>query len=148
MKNYWVNTALIEARRKEMLLLEQQLKFHANRKRGKPKISTRFSVKTLWVDTIFFCDLFQVVHECNDSALIEGRRKEMLLLEQQLKFRGDVKLFPLCSASRWLVKRGDATRIYWKENAEAKLTFGRKVSKQSYNFLLFNDILVIAKKKR
>ena len=90
----------------------------------------------------------QVVHECNDSALIEGRRKEMLLLEQQLKFRGDVKLFPLCSASRWLVKRGDATRIYWKENAEAKLTFGRKVSKQMYNFLLFNDILVIAKKKR
>lgn len=89
----------------------------------------------------------KVVHECNDSALIEGRRKEMLLLEQQLKFRGDVKLFPLCSASRWLVKRGDATRIYWKENAEAKLTFGRKVSKQSYNFLLFNDILVIAKKK-
>ena len=79
MKNYWVNTALIEARRKEMLLLEQQLKFRANRKRGKPKISTRFSVKTLWVDTIFFCDLFQVVHECNDSALIEGRRKEILL---------------------------------------------------------------------
>ncbi len=90
----------------------------------------------------------KLVHECNDSALIEGRRKEMLLLEQQLKFKGDVKLFPLCSASRWLVKRGDATRIYWKENAEAKLTFGRKVSKQMYNFLLFNDILVIAKKKR
>merc|ERR1712223_465243 len=89
----------------------------------------------------------KLVTECNDSALIEGRRKEMLLLEQQLKFRGDVKLFPLCSASRWLVKRGDATRIYWKENAEAKLTFGRKVSKQMYNFLLFNDILVIAKKK-
>ena len=90
----------------------------------------------------------QVVHECNDSALIEGRRKEMLLLEQQLKFRENVKLFPLCSASRWLVKRGDVTRIYWKENAEAKLTFGRKVSKQTYNFLLFNDLLVVAKKKR
>ena len=101
------------------------------------------------LSNIYICFLIlQVVHECNDSALIEGRRKEMLLLEQQLKFRGDVKLFPLCSASRWLVKRGDATRIYWKENAEAKLTFGRKVSKQSYNFLLFNDILVIAKKKR
>ena len=89
-----------------------------------------------------------MVHECNDSALIEGRRKEMLLLEQQLKFRENVKLFPLCSASRWLVKRGDVTRIYWKENAEAKLTFGRKVSKQTYNFLLFNDLLVVAKKKR
>ena len=97
----------------------------------------------------FFLSSFQqVVHECNDSALIEGRRKEMLLLEQQLKFRENVKLFPLCSASRWLVKRGDVTRIYWKENAEAKLTFGRKVSKQTYNFLLFNDLLVVAKKKR
>lgn len=97
---------------------------------------------------IFFSSFEQVVHECNDSALIEGRRKEMLLLEQQLKFRENVKLFPLCSASRWLVKRGDVTRIYWKENAEAKLTFGRKVSKQTYNFLLFNDLLVVAKKKR
>ena len=72
----------------------------------------------------------------------------MLLLEQQLKFRGDVKLFTLCSASRWLVKRGDAVRIYWKENSEAKLTFGRRVNKQTYNLLLFNDILVIAKRKR
>ena len=26
------------------------------------------------------CNLFQVVHECNDSALIEGRRKEYVLI--------------------------------------------------------------------
>ncbi len=97
---------------------------------------------------IIFSLIFQLVKQCNDSARIEGRRKEMLLLEQQLKFRGDVKLFPLCSASRWLVKRGDVVRLYWKENAEAKLTFGRRVSKQTYNLLLFNDILVVAKKKR
>lgn len=115
---------------------------HTLEMKKKSKKGHFFSVKT------YFSFHVQVVHECNDSALIEGRRKEMLLLEQQLKFRENVKLFPLCSASRWLVKRGDVTRIYWKENAEAKLTFGRKVSKQTYNFLLFNDLLVVAKKKR
>ena len=142
----------IETRRLVIFLLSSLYKLHqmvpltkhANHRTKCQKKNEILPIPLFW----FFYSLQQVVHECNDSALIEGRRKEMLLLEQQLKFRENVKLFPLCSASRWLVKRGDVTRIYWKENAEAKLTFGRKVSKQTYNFLLFNDLLVVAKKKR
>ena len=82
--------------------------------------------------------------------MIEARRKELLQLEKQLKFPKKVKLFPLYSASRWLVKRGDAKRIFWNdEKTEGKSPtklikkFGWKdgTSKQKYHLLLFNDIL-------
>ena len=53
---------------------------------------------------------------------------------------------PLISASRWLVKRGDCTRVTWKENGE-KLTFGRRVQKQNLVLFLFTDMLVVTKKK-
>ena len=58
----------------------------------------------------------------------------------------DVKAMPLISASRWLVKRGECTRVTWKENGE-KLTFGRRVQKQNLVLFLFTDMLVVTKKK-
>ena len=58
----------------------------------------------------------------------------------------DVKAIPLISASRWLVKRGDCTRISWKESAE-KLTFGRRVHKHNLALFLFTDLLVVTKRK-
>lgn len=45
------------------------------------------------------------------------------------------------------MKRGDVTRIWWKDNVEAKLTFGRRVNRQQLAMFLFTDMLVIAKKK-
>lgn len=73
--------------------------------------------------------------------------EEMLILSQQLDFR-EVKALPLISASRWLVKKGEATRIWWKEASEAKLTFGRRVNRQSLFLFLFTDLLVVTKRKR
>ena len=58
----------------------------------------------------------------------------------------DVRAIPLISASRWLVRRGDCTRLTWKENGE-KLTFGRRVHKQSLALFLLTDMLVVTKKK-
>ena len=52
----------------------------------------------------------------------------------------------MISASRWLVKRGEATRVTWKENGE-KLTFGRRVQKQNLALFLLTDMLVVTKKK-
>ena len=66
-------------------------------------------------------------------------------LTSSLAFR-DVKAIPLISASRWLVKRGEATRLTWKESGE-KLTFGRRVHKQNLALFLFTDMLVVTKKK-
>ena len=75
------------------------------------------------------------------------RMEEMLILSQQLVFK-DLKAVPLISASRWLVKRTDVTRMWWKENSEAKLTFGRRVNKQNLVMFLFTDLLAITKRKR
>ena len=58
----------------------------------------------------------------------------------------DVRAIPLISASRWLVRRGDCTGLTWKEHGE-KLTFGRRVHKQSLALFLLTDLLVVTKKK-
>lgn len=72
----------------------------------------------------------------------------MLLLSGQLEFsRKDVKMFSVASSSRWLIRSGPMVHI----NApDIKLTFTRKLTKQAtkFYFFLFNDILVVAKKKR
>ena len=53
----------------------------------------------------------------------------------------------LVTPARYLVKQTQCTRICWKDNAD-KLTFGKKVSKQSLVLLLFTDLLLVCKKKR
>eukprot|EP00095_Tigriopus_kingsejongensis_P010586 maker-scaffold449_size167299-snap-gene-0.16 protein:Tk10586 transcript:maker-scaffold449_size167299-snap-gene-0.16-mRNA-1 annotation:"hypothetical protein DAPPUDRAFT_43086" len=88
----------------------------------------------------------KIVKECNESARSMERMEELLILSHQLDFR-EVRAVPLISASRWLVKRGEVTRIWWRDNAEARLTFGRKVNRQNLSMFLFTDLLVIAKKK-
>ena len=94
-----------------------------------------------------------MVKECNETARSMERMEELLILSQQLDFKEVRRAVPLISASRWLVKRGEkVTRIWWKEGGGdgtvSKLTFGRKVNKQSLCLFLFTDMLVITKRKR
>ena len=70
----------------------------------------------------------------------------MSYLKSTCLFFRDVRAIPLISASRWLVRRGDCTKLTWKENGE-KLTFGRRVHKQSLALFLLTDLLVVTKKK-
>ena len=93
--------------------------------------------------------------ECNETARSMERMEELLILSQQLDFKEVRRAVPLISASRWLVKRLEkVTRISWKEGAAdgsvtvAKLTFGRRVNRQSLCLFLFTDMLVITKRKR
>ncbi|XP_065202931.1 rho guanine nucleotide exchange factor 15-like isoform X2 [Planococcus citri] len=91
--------------------------------------------------------LNKIVKECNENARKFERYEEMLLLSQQLEFsRKDVKMFSVASSSRWLVKSGPLTYL---NPPDAKLTITRKLTKNTikFYFFLFNDILVIAKKK-
>ena len=86
------------------------------------------------------------------------RMEELLILSQQFDFKEVRRAVPLISASRWLVKRLEkVTRISWREGAlegghgsvtVAKLTFGRRVNRQSLCLFLFTDMLVITKRKR
>jgi len=91
--------------------------------------------------------LNRLVTECNESARSMERMEELLLLSQQLDFR-ELKAVPIISASRWLVKKGDATKICLKEGGEsAKLTFGRRVQKAQLTLVLLTDLLLITKRK-
>ena len=73
------------------------------------------------------------------------RMEEMLLLSRQLDF-GGCKAVPLISASRWLVKKGELTRLLWKETDTYRRSH-RRPHKQTLHLFLFTDLLVVTKKK-
>ena len=56
-----------------------------------------------------------------------------------------MRAIPLISASRWLVRRGDCTRLSRKEGE--KMTFGRRVIKHQITLFLLTDLLLVTKKK-
>ena len=112
---------------------------------------------------------FQLVQDCNESARNMERMEEMLILSRQLDFREVKSYVPLISASRWLVRRGEVTRVWWEGAGNdlnglnssghsshhhhtfstEKLTFGRKaINRTNYTFFLFTDLLAITKRKR
>lgn len=51
--------------------------------------------------------------------------------------------FPLVSSSRWMVKRGELTAF-----VEDSGIFLKRTSRQQVYFFLFNDVLIVTKKKR
>ncbi|KAM8927401.1 rho guanine nucleotide exchange factor 16 [Pelodytes ibericus] len=82
----------------------------------------------------------KLVRQCNDGARKMERTEQMYTLQTQLEF-GKIKPFPLISASRWLVKRGEL--ILMEESGIFRKGFGRTY----YYLFLFNDVLIITKKK-
>ena len=88
----------------------------------------------------------QIVQECNEGARKAERIHEMLVVSNQLDF-ADVKAISVMSASRWLVKKGELQRLSWRDIDAPRLTFGRKIHKQTVYVFLFTDLLVITKRK-
>lgn len=68
------------------------------------------------------------------------RTEMMYTINSQLEFK--IKPFPLVSSSRWLVKRGELAAY-----VEDTVLFSKRMSKQQVYFFLFNDVLIITKKK-
>ncbi|RWS07018.1 Rho guanine nucleotide exchange factor 26-like protein [Dinothrombium tinctorium] len=93
--------------------------------------------------------LNKVVRDCNAAARQYERWHELSEVERKLRFM-NIKKFPLASASRFLLKKGEVTRI--KPEFQSSILIG-SMSKSPYwsksqNYLfLFNDLLVITKKK-
>ncbi|XP_072282108.1 rho guanine nucleotide exchange factor 16 [Pyxicephalus adspersus] len=82
----------------------------------------------------------KLVKQCNEGARKMERTEQMYTLQTQLEF-GKMKPFPLISASRWLLKRGEL--MLMEESGIFRKGFGRP-----YCYLfLFNDVLIITKKK-
>ncbi|KAI1890474.1 hypothetical protein AGOR_G00154080 [Albula goreensis] len=83
----------------------------------------------------------KLVRNCNEGARTMERTEQMYTIQKQMDF-GKIKPFPLVSASRWLRKQGelavciDDLSMFWKAFS----------SKTNYLFL-FNDVLILTKKK-
>ncbi|NXN06574.1 ARHGG factor, partial [Indicator maculatus] len=83
----------------------------------------------------------KLVKSCNDGARAMERTEQMYTLQKQLEF-GKKKPFPLVSASRWLLKRGELQLL----QAEEPGIFRRPTGRLCHLFL-FNDVLIITKRK-
>ncbi|KAJ2952521.1 hypothetical protein O0L34_g6837 [Tuta absoluta] len=95
------------------------------------------------------------VQQCNEGARNTERIEEMFRLSQSIEFPPNIKdapsLGPACGRRdkrpiRWLVRSGEMTQLIWKTD-ELKLTFGKKFHKVPLHLFLFNDLLVITKRK-
>ncbi|KAI5097950.1 rho guanine nucleotide exchange factor 16 isoform X1, partial [Silurus meridionalis] len=82
----------------------------------------------------------KLVRKCNEGARKMERTEMMYTINSQLEFK--IKPFPLVSSSRWMVKRGELT-AYVEESG----IFSRKTTRQQVYFFLFNDVLIVTRKK-
>ncbi|XP_048873172.1 rho guanine nucleotide exchange factor 16 [Brienomyrus brachyistius] len=84
----------------------------------------------------------KLVKKCNDGARTMERTEQMYTIQKHMDF-GKIKPFPLISASRWLLKRGELLvcteelSIFWKPYKSHK----------SFHLLLFSDVLIVTRKK-
>ncbi|XP_064219211.1 rho guanine nucleotide exchange factor 16 [Aotus nancymaae] len=82
----------------------------------------------------------KLVKQCNEGAHRMERMEQMYTLHTQLDF-SKVKSLPLISASRWLLKRGELSLM------EETGLFRKLASRPTCYLFLFNDVLVVTKKK-
>ncbi|XP_032513637.2 rho guanine nucleotide exchange factor 19 isoform X3 [Danaus plexippus] len=95
------------------------------------------------------------VSQCNEGARNTERVEDMWRLSRSVvippAIRGVPELGPALARRdrrpvRWLVRSGEMTQLVWKTD-ELKLTFGKKFHKLPLHLFLFNDHLIITKKK-
>uniref|UniRef100_A0A665U2G9 Rho guanine nucleotide exchange factor 26 n=1 Tax=Echeneis naucrates TaxID=173247 RepID=A0A665U2G9_ECHNA len=82
----------------------------------------------------------KVVRKCNEGARTMERTEMMYTINSQLEFK--IKPFPLVSSSRWMVKRGELTAF-----VEDNGIFLKRTSRHQVYFFLFNDVLIVTRKK-
>lgn len=82
----------------------------------------------------------KVVRKCNEGARTMERTEMMYTINSQLEFK--IKPFPLVSSSRWMVKRAELTAF-----VEDSGIFLKRTSRQQVYFFLFNDVLIVTRKK-
>uniref|UniRef100_UPI003F69F5F4 rho guanine nucleotide exchange factor 16 isoform 5 n=1 Tax=Danio rerio TaxID=7955 RepID=UPI003F69F5F4 len=89
-----------------------------------------------------FKAISKLVKSCNDGARRMERTEQMYTIQKQMEF-GKIKPFPLVSSSRWLKKSGELA-VYTDDLS----IFRKAFSFKSYYLFLFNDVLIVTKKKR
>lgn len=87
-----------------------------------------------------FHAMSKLVTSCNERARQMERTEQMYTIQKQMDF-GKIKPFPLISSSRWLRKRGELTI------SSEELSIWRAFSQRTYYLFLFNDVLIVTKRK-
>ncbi|CAH1646295.1 unnamed protein product [Spodoptera littoralis] len=103
-----------------------------------------------WQENILLqgiCDIVRQHAELHFSVYVKYCENQALMVKalQRLQAR-PAFVAALKKPVRWLVRSGEMTQLIWKSD-ELKLTFGKKFHKVPLHLFLFNDLLVIAKKK-
>ncbi|KAK7146451.1 hypothetical protein R3I93_014027 [Phoxinus phoxinus] len=83
----------------------------------------------------------KLVKNCNDGARRMERTEQMYTIQKQMEF-GKIKPFPLVSSSRWLKKSGELAAY-----TDDLSIFRKAFSYKSFYLFLFNDVLIVTKKK-
>ncbi|KPP75817.1 rho guanine nucleotide exchange factor 16-like [Scleropages formosus] len=83
----------------------------------------------------------KLVKKCNEGARNMERTEQLCTIQKQLDF-GKIKPFPLISSSRWLQKSGELAIC-----TEELSIFSKAFSAKSYYLFLFNDVLIVTRKK-
>ncbi|XP_053665434.1 uncharacterized protein LOC128714586 [Anopheles marshallii] len=104
-----------------------------------------------WEST--FVLINRILTQCNDAAHRSEQLYEMELLSRQIEFPTNVRPLAIvpcgigaATMHRKLEKRGELVHLLWRGD-DAKLTFGKKMSKSNVYAFLFTDLLVLTKKK-
>ncbi|XP_043916383.1 rho guanine nucleotide exchange factor 19-like [Protopterus annectens] len=83
----------------------------------------------------------EIVLECNDNVRKMKQTEELVRLETRLEFP-KTKSIPLISRDRWLVREGELAQI-----KEVSGGCGTKYSMEAIYLHLFNDLLLLSRKK-
>ncbi|NWH74084.1 ARHGQ factor, partial [Piaya cayana] len=102
---------------------------YENCKQALKEVSKVSSSKSSWTELSYLLPVLPTEHSVVDHTCKKSQRT---LLAP----------FPLVSSSRWLLKRGELTAY-----VEDTGLFSKRTSRQQVYFFLFNDVLIITKKK-
>ncbi|XP_016999832.2 rho guanine nucleotide exchange factor 5 isoform X2 [Drosophila takahashii] len=96
----------------------------------------------------------KLVGQCNEAANRWEQAFELERIARQLEFPSHVRALAIApvgvpragSKPRYLVKRGELTHLMWR-GEDAKLTFGKRLTKASIYAFLFSDLLLLCKRR-
>ncbi|XP_016985215.2 uncharacterized protein LOC108048822 isoform X1 [Drosophila rhopaloa] len=96
----------------------------------------------------------KIVGQCNEAANRWEQAFELERIASQLEFPAHVRALAIAPVGvpragakpRFLVKRGELTHLVWR-GEDAKLTFGKRLTKASIYAFLFSDLLLLCKRR-
>nr|CAI5849078.1 unnamed protein product [Callosobruchus analis] len=88
----------------------------------------------------------KVVSQCNEAARKKDRQIEMEKIANTLEFSKTAPPINIVKENRWLLRSGIVT-CFQPRSEDTRMTFGKRFTKFTLYLYLFNDLLLVTKKK-